>query len=281
MIRMGDVWDRSIDFLGDNLSRLVPIAVITILVPNSISNSLSEVQMNAAPGAQMGFSLLSIALMIVQFWGQIAISAQTIGLANPVRVATRRILPVIGLYILIGIAFAILAIPFGLIVFGSGIDLQLLAARDEGALRVMMENVGVLLLIYGLFVVVFGAWIAARFLSILLPVITAERRGLGAFGRAFQLTRGLTWRIIGVFVLYGVVTFVAVLAAQTVFGATLRLLTDASGPISVATIVTAVIVSAVMTALTVLATVFLAKLYAAAASRVPPAGADADIVASA
>ncbi len=267
MIRMGDVWDRTIEFLGDNLGAVVPIALLAILIPNSISNSLSEVQASATPGVQLSLSILSIALMIVQFWGQLAISAHAIGLASPTRVATARLLPMIGLYVLVGIAFLVLAMPFVVIVFGSGVDPQLLATGDQGAMRLMLESVGGLLALYGLVFVVLSFWIAARFLAVLLPVIAAERRGLGAFGRSLELTRGLTWRIIGVFVLYAVVSLVAVLAARTVFGATLRLLTDASGPISVASVITAVIVSAVMTALTVLATVFLAKLYVAAASR--------------
>lgn len=267
MIRMGDVWDRTIEFLGDNLGAVVPIALLAILIPNSISNSLSEVQANATPGVQLSLSILSIALMIVQFWGQLAISAHAIGLASPTRVATARLLPMIGLYVLVGIAFLVLAMPFVVIVFGSGVDPQLLATGDQGAMRLMLESVGGLLALYGLVFVVLSFWIAARFLAVLLPVIAAERRGFGAFGRSLELTRGLTWRIIGVFVLYAVVALVAVLAARTVFGATLRLLTDASGPINVASVITAVIVSAVMTALTVLATVFLAKLYVAAASR--------------
>lgn len=267
MIRMGDVWDRTIEFLGDNLGAVVPIALLTILVPNSITSSLSEVQATATPGVALALSLLSLVLMLVQFWGQIAISAHAIGLASPNRVATTRLLPMIGLYILVGVAFFVLMIPFFVIVFGSGVNPQLLATGDQGAMQQMMQKVGGLIAIYGLVFVVLALWIAARFLAVLLPVIAAERRGFGAFGRAFALTRGLTWRIIGVFVLYAVVALVAVLAAQTVFGATLRLVTDASGPISVASVITAVIVSAVMTALTVLATTFVAKLYVAAADR--------------
>jgi hypothetical protein len=93
--------------------------------------------------------------------------------------------------------------------------------------------------------------------------LVAEQRGLSALLRSLALTRGLTLKLVGVLLLYIIVSQVAALATRTVFGAILGLFTIGAGPVNVATIVTAIAVAVVQTIFSVLAVVFTARLFVA------------------
>jgi hypothetical protein len=90
-----------------------------------------------------------------------------------------------------------------------------------------------------------------------------ERRGVGLFARSFRLTRGITWKVIGVLILYFIVSQVSGLATKLVFGAVFGLIAGGNGPGSVSMVLTSVLVAAVSTAFAVLAAAFTAKLYLA------------------
>ncbi|MGJ3627198.1 hypothetical protein AB5I41_10140 [Sphingomonas sp. MMS24-JH45] len=97
----------------------------------------------------------------------------------------------------------------------------------------------------------------------LFGVVVNERRGLGALGRSFALTRGAALRLIGVLILYGIVLVVVMSAATMVVGVVARLLLGADAAATVAFIVA--IVSALVTALgSVVQSVFYAQYYVAA-----------------
>ncbi len=104
-------------------------------------------------------------------------------------------------------------------------------------------------------------WALARILALLVPVVVAERRGIRAFGRAFALSRGLAWRILGVILLYAIVSGVVQLAAKLGFGSIFELVVGGEGPLSLAKILTSIVSGAVSCAFAVLAAVFCAKLY--------------------
>ncbi len=273
MVKMGDVWDRTTDFLGDKLSSIMPIAILAFLVPTSISTSLSEVQANAEPAVQAGLGLLNIAFTILQIWGQLVILAWAVDSAigdRATRLATARLLPTLGVYLIVLLAFLVLMLPFVAIVVSAGVGFDQMRAGGAAALT---PGTASLLGVYGLVFVVAVLFIAAR-LAVLLPVIAFERRGAGAISRSFALTRGSTWRLVGVLLLYVIVVGVSALAVQLVFGAILGVLTDGEGPVTVAGVITAVAGAAVMTVFTVLATAFIGKLYVALAGQHAAAATD-------
>jgi hypothetical protein len=109
-------------------------------------------------------------------------------------------------------------------------------------------------------------WLIAR-LSTVSSVVVAERRGLGAFGRSWALTRGYALRIVGAGLLLVIVGNVAVLAAQTVFGSIFRIVLGNEGVMNAATVLTALFVAIVSAAFTTVLTTFFAKLYVALAAR--------------
>ncbi|MDR6151392.1 hypothetical protein [Sphingomonas sp. SORGH_AS_0742] len=102
-----------------------------------------------------------------------------------------------------------------------------------------------------------------------------ERRGLGAYRRSLTLTRGMTWRLIGVSLLFLIVLFVTTLAVQGVTGAVLRLALGPDRPGIVLGLV-GVLGSIVTAAFMTLAYVFVARLYVATAAEHPAGPATED-----
>jgi len=263
MVKMGYVWDRTIEFLGDNIAVLLPIVLLAIFVPTSISNSLQGLQPTAAAGVKLGLGILSLGFAILSLWAQLAIAALAIDPAigaRASRIATARLLPAIGVYLLLLIGLLVLSLPLVALAIAGGVDVTMM--RAAGAMPSFPAGVGFAIAGYGLAYLIALLFIGAR-LTPLTSVVVAERRGVGAIRRAFALSRGLTWKLVGVIILYVVVMLVATLAAQTVFGSVLRLVAGGDGPVTVASVLTAVVVAAVSTAFTVLAAVFCAKLYVA------------------
>lgn len=264
MVKMGSVWDRTIEFLGDHLSTLLPIVILALFVPTSIEGGVGDLRQGAAPHLKVVLDLMQIAFGLLSLWAQLAVTALAIDPALGRRitgVATARLLPAIGIYLALGVALFVLLMPGIVLMAVGGGDL---AAMRDGQMAVPSVMSGYLVgaVLYIFAVMVALLFVVARLLP-LSAVIVAERRGLGAVTRAFSMTRGLTWRLVGVILLYAVVASVTTMAAQTVFGSILRIFADGDGPVSVAGIVTAVIVATVSTGFTVLGAAFAAKLYVA------------------
>ncbi|MGK6319235.1 hypothetical protein [Sphingomonas sp. DT-204] len=263
MVKMGTVWDRAIEFLSDHVAIVIPIALLAIFVPSSITGSLSPLWATAGSGLKALLAMLSLVFAILGVWGQLAISALAIDPAagrGAGRVATARLLSAIGVYLVVAIVLGLLLLPIGFILAASGVDVtQLRIGANPASLPAGVAGTVTLYVVVLLIVLLF---LGAR-LVLATPVIVAERRGLGAIARAFALSRGLTWKLVGVILLYVVVANVASLAAQSVFGSILGLLSRGEGPVTMASVIAAIAVAAVQAAFTVLATAFVAKLYVA------------------
>ena len=152
-------------------------------------------------------------------------------------------------------------VPFGVALGLSGLDMN---AMSEGRMAGGNPNAGAALfmLLYLPLVSVALLWLSAR-LSLIVPIMVMERRGLGVFARSFVLTRPAQWRIVGVLILYLIVSLVASGAARSVFGTLFALMTDGDGPITLATVLTATIVAGVSATLSLLSIAFVARLYIA------------------
>lgn len=262
-VNMGNVWDRATEFVSDNLSAIAPIALLAIFLPATLSASIQPIAAQSAT-AMLIVQVAGLVLTVVMLWGQLAITALAMGAATnrgaATRLATARFLPLLGLSVLLLIGVLLLIVPIGVVLGIDGYDFD--TAR-HGAQAELSPGASGFVAIYGLILLPLFFFIAAR-LALLTPVIVQERLGIGAIARSFALTRGITWKIVGVVLLYGIVFGVAMLAAQFVFGAILQLVAGGEGDISVATVLTAVLVSAVQTAFVVIAGAFAAKLYVAA-----------------
>lgn len=265
MATMSSVWDRAAEFLSDNLAVVTPLALAALFLPMSLTGNLQPLlgTLGGAGDAALGVVLVLLALATV--WGNIAITALALdpvgGRAPAIAAANRLLLSVAGVFLLLLLGTMVLAIPFAVALGFSGIDLEAVAAgRMTGA----QPGTGAALVML-LYLPVFGAlllWLSAR-LSVVVPTMVMERRGVGAVARAFALTRPAQWRIVGVLLLYIVVSFVATRAAQSVFGSVLALTIGGEGPLTLASVLTSIVVAGVSTVFSLLSIAFVARLYLA------------------
>lgn len=273
MISMGTVWDRTAEFLSDNLATILPIALAAIFVPACVSGSLAELNRGAAPGVAAGLGFASLLLAIVTFWGQLAITALALDPSlgrGAVSAATRRLPAGLLVMILLLLAALLLAIPAGVILAINGVDFTTAA---PGAMPAVPPAAALWMVLYVLVLLPVMLWLAAR-LAVVLPALVGERLAVGAIPRSWQLTSGSALKIVGVLILYTVVATVASLAATTAFGAVITLIAGrGEDGLSLATVLTAIVGGAVSTAFTVLGAAFTAKLFLALRDRQEAAAA--------
>lgn len=267
MVSMGSVWDRTAEFLSDNLGTLLPIALLAIFVPSTISANLSGLQQNATTGTATLLGLGMFALAMVSFWGQLAVTALAIDPAlgrQASQVATRRFPAALLLMILLVVVVIVLMIPVGVLLAVGGVDL---AAMQPGTTPEIPPVVAVWVFFYFLVVLILAFWVMAR-LAVVIPSVVGDRLAVGAIARSWRLTRGVALKIVGVLILYAIVSIVANLAATSAFGAIMYLVAgNGEDGISLASVLTTIVGGAISTGFTVLGTAFLAKLYIALLAR--------------
>lgn len=273
MISMSTVWDRTAEFLSDNLGSILPIALAAIFVPAAVSGSLAELRPGAAPGLAASIGIASLLLALVTFWGQLAITALALDPAlgrGTARIATRRLPAALLVTIVLLAAAVLLAIPVGVILAVSGVDMS---GTATGAMPRVPPAAALWVALYVLLLLPVLLWLAAR-LAVVLPAVVGDRLALGAIPRSWRLTRGAALKIVGVLLLYVVVATVANLAATTTFGAVMMLIAGrGEDGLSLATVLTSIIGGAVATGFTVLGAAFTAKLYLALRARKEAAAA--------
>ena len=246
------------------LPRVLQLAYLSFSGASAGAPSFGTAQAGA-PGTVALIGLVSVVFGIVTLWGNLAIVA---GASDPatdrgtaIAIGARRIGITIGLYFLIGLALLLLLIPLFAIVGASVLNLATLGRGGAPSFAPPGGGSVLVMFLYLLALFVVFVWVGAR-LSLLLAVIVNERRGIGSFARSFELTRGLTWRIIGVLLLFGIVFGVAFFAVQSVTGIVFRLLLGAQN-IGTATFLAGVVSAAVSAVFALVSGTFFAQLYRA------------------
>lgn len=266
MVEMEQVWDRTAAFLRARRAALVLLALSAIFVPGVIgglAEAAAAQNADASSGIWMPVRLLAGLLML---WAELAILAMAAGLDSPraaLRQAGLRLPVVIGFAVLLTVLLLLLAMPAVGILVAYGFDF-LAAAAGESVQPSVVATAWIAL--YALVLIPLLLWVAAR-LSLATPVILQERRGLGALARSFALTRGLAAKIIGVLLLYGIVSTVLTAAAQFAGGTIFAVIFGSDDGLGVASVLTLLLTTLVETALAVLLWVFTGKLYLAACER--------------
>jgi len=263
MAKMGTVWDRTAEFLSDNLGAILPVALLAFFVPASIEGSFQAAKASAGTALALSLYLVQIAFGILSIWGSLTISAMALDMADvrgAGRIGRDRLLPALAVSVLIFAAMFVLALPVPLALQLGGYDVMEIARGNNVSLSPQIAGGIALYMLVALCLIL---WIGAR-LFVTNPVIVREKRMFSSLRQSWKLTRGMTWRIIGVILLFALISWVSILAANMVFGSIFTLV--AGGPadgISLAGVLTSVVVAAVQTGFTVLVPAFTAKLYLA------------------
>ncbi len=265
MVKMGTVWDRTVEVLNGRTGMIAPIALLGIVLPAVVRDGFVTFSTSGTALFALFGSVLSIAVLVLMIWSQLAIVAiatdPATNAAEARRQASARVLPAIGITVLLTIVAMIVVLPPIFVLIQSGFDFPAAMRGSAGGMTPPSGGAVAFIGLYALVYLLALIWIGAR-LILLNPVILNERRGLGALRRSVRLTKGLTWRIIGVLILFAIVLLVTTWAAQSVTGVVFRLALGADG-LALATYLSGIFATIVSTAFTVLAAVFTTQLYVA------------------
>ena len=267
MVRMGDVWDRTTDVLSGRGRTLAGIAAVAIFLPGIVRSAYTVYVGKDTPTAAMIGGVIAIAASVLAIWGQLTVIALSSdpGTGEPQAGATARarLLPTIGVGMVIAVAFGIGTIPIFVALVGAG---WTPGAMQAGQMPTLTPGAASFIGLYGLLFAVLFLWAAAR-LALWTPVMVNERLGLGTIRRSLALTRGITLKIIGVVVLYLIVLGVAFSAVTAVTGVVFGLILG-SGAAATAAFLSTVAGGAVAAAFSTVAATFTAQLYVATRSSV-------------
>ncbi len=266
MVKMGNVWDRTMEVLNGRGGMLAGIAVLTLFVPGAISAAYAAYATPGTATAAVG-ALLALATSVAALWGQLyviaAASDPATDRATARRGANGRLLPALLLALALVAIMLVALLPAVALLAMAGFDF---AALSQGAKQgTVAPGPALSASLYAIVVLIVMLFVGARLLP-LYAVVLHERLGLGAIARSWRLTRRHTWRLVGVVLLFLIVLMIATSAAQSVGGLVFRIILGADARATV-TFVAAVIAQAVSTALTLIAIVFSAQLYVALVAR--------------
>lgn len=262
------VWDRTTEVLSGRSGVIASVAFLTLVLPPIVNGALVLLAPQP-PAAQLLTFVVGIASAVLSIWGSLAILAlathPSTDRSSAYRQATARLLPTIGVSLEIGIIALLLMAPMVIALTATGFDFA--AASDAAnantpqSMPSLAPGVAIFIVLYGLALVILAFWASAR-LMLVTAVVLNERLGLGAIRRAIALSRGLTWRLVGVLLLFAIVFGVAKFAAQAVVGLVFRLILGGE-QVATALFLAGIAGAFVSAALMALAYVFTAQLYVA------------------
>lgn len=267
MVRMGNVWDRTLEVLNGRGGMLAGVAVLTLFVPAAINAAYAAyVPAGGIPRA-FGALALTLATTVAALWGQLWIIAAAVDPSTDRAAARRqadaRLMPAIGVGLLLAVVVSLAFLPTVALLAAAGVDLS--AMMNGGQTAVTAPGAAGLAGLYTLVMLVVLLFLGARMLP-LYAVVLRERLAVGAIARSWRLTRRHTWRIVGVLLLFLVVLLIATWAAQSVVGLIVRLILGPDARATVA-LIAALAGQAASTALTLIAIVFSGQLYVALVAR--------------
>ncbi len=262
MVRMGDVWDRTTQVLSGRGRTLAGIAVAAIFLPGVVRAAYVLYVGKDTPAAALVGGLIGIIASLAALWAQLTLIALSTDPATTqpeaFAIGRTRLLPTIGVGLVVGLVFGIFIVPIFVALVGAG---WTPAAMQAGQMPVLTPGVAIFVGLYGLAYLIAFLWFAAR-LALWTAVMANERLGLGAISRSFALTRGITWKIVGVFLLYLIVMLVAASAATAVTGVVFGLILGTAAKATVS-LIAAIAGGAVTAAFSTVVAVFTAQLYVA------------------
>lgn len=258
---MGDVWDRTAEFLSANARALMPVVLIALVLPNAINTLIGGAAGTINPVIVQGYALVCA---LIALWGQLAVAALALdpasGRSRAMADATGNFGRAIAAMLIVFAIVAVLALPIVGVFVASGIDLS--AISTGVAQATLTRGASMFVSLYGLVLVVVAIVVMIR-LSMMNPVIIVEGGVVSALKRAWALSRGIAWKMIGVWILFGLVYFVAGIALTSGVGTVLGLFVDMTSPFSVGRIIVAILSGCVTAAFTLIVAAFSTKLYRA------------------
>lgn len=263
MVRIGTIWDRTMEVVNGRFTILAAIALMLLFVPSVLQAAVDAFGGSAGAMGLVG-GVVGILVGLAAIVATLALTAvatdPAVDRPHALAIGGGRLGPAIGIVLLIVLLVMASAIPGAVLLYSAGFDVD----RARAGLDQVDVDAGTLAaaMLYFLVILAVWIWLAARLVP-LMAVIVNERLGLGAIRRSFALTRGSTLKLIGVMILYGIVTGVCLLAATSIVGLIVRLIVGAEG-LAVVALAAGVAGAAVTAVFSVLQCVFSGQFYLAA-----------------
>ncbi|MEG8053927.1 hypothetical protein QP185_12840 [Sphingomonas aerolata] len=267
-MKIGTVWDRTTEVLSGRAGQIAAVALPTLVLPPVVNNAL-VLLVAPQPAVQLVVGIVSVASALLAILGSLAILAlatqPSTDRTEAYRQARARLLPALGVSVVVGLIALVLMAPVFIALIASHFDFAAASASAAASAPAQMPQLpratAMFVVLYSLALGVLAIWASAR-LMLLTAVVLNERLGLGAIRRSIALTRGLTWKLIGVLLLFAIVFAIATFAAQAVVGLIFRLILGGD-QIPTAMFLAGIAGALASAALMALAYVFTAQLYVA------------------
>jgi hypothetical protein len=237
---------------------VLPAAILGAVTPGGLGTAILAI----AESKSVGLLGLFVVVVLVILTGQLAITRLALGpsisVAGAIRNAGGRLLTYVAVSLIAGVVlFVILIIAAAILgaTVAPGLTEQQIAQSPAVLFVVLVLSAAYFFLL-------------ARVVGLAAAVTTAEVRGpIATIRRAWSLTSGHTWRLLGFFVVFIIGTGIAVFAVTTATASVLQLLFGVIEPMSASALIAAVVDAMASGAVTVLLAVMLARIYAQLSGR--------------
>jgi hypothetical protein len=259
-LSIGNAWDEAKAALAKNRRLVVPVSLGLILVPAVIS---AMVEPRAAPGEQPEagpWMWVMLVMIIVMLTGQMAIVLLTNGWQGSVGEAIGRALRRLPMLLL---AALMVMVPLILLMSVLLAVVGISTGGDGTFSAASLSPTGWLVILIGLLAILA---VGVRLLPLVVLVASEDIGPVAAIKRAFALTRGHFWKLLGFMLLATIAFLIVAAAAGAVIGSIISLLLGRPEPWSVSLLLVALTAGLVQAAFVTLYTAMLARITAQLAS---------------
>ena len=253
-ISMSAIWDESAALIRRESHLLVPVALATVGIGSVISGLTQPETPAAGLGAMgaLGFILGNVMGLI----GNLALMALALmpgmSVGESLRLAIARMPKMLGIVALFLIALIVMMIPIVIILKLSGAPISAnMTAEELPAMAILSVLIVGAVLLYA----------SARLVTLSAAVVDRNPPVIEAIKSSFAATRGIAAKIVGVVLLFFVVTLVVSGAAASITGILFGMLGKAVGAPLLGKGLTVLVTGMVSALLSIVSTVFAAMLY--------------------
>lgn len=258
-LSIGKAWDEARGIIGRDGKLLAIVAAALLVLPTTLMTMITPPQgMGQQPEPTTGAQLLNIVMALVMQVGTLAVTAvalrpgTTVGEA--IATGAKKLLPAVGAALL----FIVPMIVLLALLLGAVVGVTLDADLQTRLTPQQLGGTGVLILLLWICVLLF---FAVRFLPA-SPVTVAESNNpVTILKRAWSLTSGHFWKLLGFIVLLGLAALLALAAAGVVFGMIVLLLFGQPEAMSLSALFLGLLTGAVQAAVVVVFAVMIARIY--------------------
>jgi hypothetical protein len=258
-LKLNEIWNDTAAFVKREGRLLFPIALMLNALPMAFAAAMiPEIRPGTLPPPGLWTVLIPVAGFIGLI-GSVAIAflalrpGRTVGEA--LRRGLSRFLPLLGAYLLVGLALGLVLIVVALVMA------LLVPGMAGGQPSPGAAAVAVLLLV--LLLLPLMLFVATRLL-LTTPIAAVEEGGpVAILRRSWELTAPVFWQLLGFLVLTSILAAVINYVAQAIVGIPIILLSGQPRPGSMSAVVLLLVGALVSTVITVYLTTMVAKIHAA------------------